>query len=414
MTAAATFPRPNSPRLRLRVRGAVQGVGFRPFAYGLAQELALSGFVLNDAEGVLIEIEGAGAKTFVETLRNAPPPLARIDAIEIAECAPRGDEGFSIDTTRAGRALTRIGADAAVCEDCLEELFDPASRFYHYPLVNCTHCGPRYTLTRSLPYDRAQTSMAPFAMCDCCARDYRGPANRRFHAEPIACPRCGPNIDVSVETIAQTITAGGIVAVKGVGGYHLICDALNEATVARLRVNKARESKPFAVMVLNVASAERLAHMNEAERALLTSRAAPIVLMKANGRLAPSVAPRLSEIGVMLPYTPLHWLIFYELQRRHCEEQGHGPAPAPSWPGSSRPSTSHSLDEAQGVRTHSSGVAEPTNSGREQRNDVDGRDEPGHDEPMFRVAGSSFPAAWRASPCDFALVATSANLGASR
>ncbi len=381
MTAAATFPRPNLPRLRLRVRGAVQGVGFRPFAHGLANKLALSGFVLNDAEGVLIEIEGFGAKTFVETLRNAPPPLARIDAIEIAECAPRGDEGFSIDTTRTGRALTRIGADAAVCEDCLEELFDPASRFYHYPLVNCTHCGPRYTLTRSLPYDRAQTSMAPFAMCDSCARNYRDPANRRFHAEPIACPRCGPNIDVSVETIAQTIAAGGIVAVKGVGGYHLISDARNEAAVARLRARKARESKPFAVMVVNVASAERLAHMNDAERALLTSRAAPIVLMKAKGGLAPSVAPRLSEIGVMLPYTPLHWLIFAALERRRL----------PRSPRHREERSDEAIQAGQGLSPTPTGLLSPRRA--RARNDV----------PSF--------ASWRSQPSDLALVATSANLG---
>ena len=227
-------------RLRLRVRGAVQGVGFRPFAYGLASKLKLSGFVRNDSEGVLIEIEGFGANFFVETLSTQPPPLARIDSIEISDCPPTGESDFAIDATRSGRTLTRIGADAAVCEDCLEELFDPRSRFYGYPLVNCTHCGPRYTLTREFPYDRAKTSMAPFAMCDDCARDYKDPANRRFHAEPIACPRCGPMIDVAVETIAERIAAGDIVAVKGLGGYHLICDALNEETVSRCGRKGAR------------------------------------------------------------------------------------------------------------------------------------------------------------------------------
>ena len=300
-------------RLRLRVRGAVQGVGFRPFAYGLASKLNLAGFVRNDAEGVLIEIEGSGADSFVETLSAQPPPLARIDSIEISDCAPTGESGFAIAATRSGRALTRIGADAAVCEDCLDELFDRHSRFYRYPLVNCTHCGPRYTLTRELPYDRAKTSMAPFAMCEDCARDYMDPANRRFHAEPIACPRCGPMIDVAVETIAERIASGDIVAVKGIGGYHLICDALNETTVARLRAKKAREAKPFAVMVVNAASAERIAEIADAERALLKSRAAPIVLMKAKGGFAPSVAPKLAEVGVMLPYTPLHWLILHAL-----------------------------------------------------------------------------------------------------
>ena len=313
MNAPAKLQGNDITRLRLRVRGAVQGVGFRPFAYGLAKKLDLAGFVRNDAEGVFLEIEGLAAAAFVDTLRKAPPPLARIDSIEIVECAATGVSGFSIDATRSGKALTRIGADAAVCEDCLDELFDPSSRFYRYPLVNCTHCGPRYTLTRELPYDRAQTSMAPFAMCEDCERDYKDPANRRFHAEPIACPRCGPNIDLSVETIAERIAAGDIVAVKGVGGYHLICDARNEATVARLRMRKAREAKPFAVMVLNEASAERIAEVSDVERAMLTNRAAPIVLMKAKGNLAPAVAPRLGDIGVMLPYTPLHWLIMQAL-----------------------------------------------------------------------------------------------------
>ena len=305
--------REGGQRFRLRVRGAVQGVGFRPFAYGLAARLRLDGFVRNDGEGVLIEIEGSGADAFIDTLRTSPPPLARIDSIEVAECAFIGAPGFVIDATRAGAANTRIPADAAVCEECLNELFDPASRFYRYPLINCTHCGPRYTLTRALPYDRAQTSMAPFAMCEACARDYRDPANRRFHAEPIACPACGPNIDVQVERIAARLAAGDIVAVKGVGGYHLISDARNEATVARLRRRKAREAKPLAVMVVNVASAERIAEVGEVERAMLTHRAAPIVLMRAKGGLAPSVAPRLADIGLMLPYTPLHWLIVHAL-----------------------------------------------------------------------------------------------------
>lgn len=300
-------------RLRLRVRGAVQGVGFRPFAYSLALRLALGGFVRNDAEGVLIEVEGAGAEQFLHALRLDPPPLARIDSIEVAELPLAGAEGFAIEASAGGRAATRIGADVAICEDCLTDLFDPASRFFSYPLVNCTHCGPRYTLTRALPYDRAQTAMAPFAMCEACARDYADPANRRFHAEPIACPRCGPRLNVEIETIAARIRAGAIVALKGLGGFHLVCDARNEEAVATLRRRKAREAKPFAVMVANLASAKRWAEIGDAEAALLASPARPIVVARSRGALAPSIAPNLADLGLMLAYTPLHWLVLHAL-----------------------------------------------------------------------------------------------------
>ena len=313
MTALRTIASDRERRLRLRVRGAVQGVGFRPHVYGLASRLGLSGFVRNDAEGVLIEIEGAGADQFVHALRLAPPPLARVDSLDVAELALSGGSDFVIAATEAGASLTRIGADVAVCEECLSELFDPKSRFYRYPLVNCTHCGPRYTLTRALPYDRAQTSMAPFEMCPDCARDYADPSNRRFHAEPIACRACGPKLDAEIAAVADCLRAGGIVALKGLGGYHLICDARNEAAVARLRQRKAREAKPFAVMATNAASAARLAEISQAERALIESRPRPIVLTRSRGVLAPSVAPGLAEIGLMLAYTPLHWLVLHAL-----------------------------------------------------------------------------------------------------
>ncbi len=313
MTALRSLDARTDRRLRLRVRGAVQGVGFRPFAYGLASRLALSGFVLNDADGVLIEIEGAGAEQFLHALRLAPPPLARIDSIDVADLPLAGGEGFAIRATAGGRASTRIGADAAICEECLAELFDPASRFHLYPLVNCTHCGPRYTLTRALPYDRAQTSMAPFPMCGDCARDYADPSNRRFHAEPIACSRCGPKLNVEIGAIAACIRDGGIVALKGLGGFHLVCDARVEAAVAKLRRRKAREAKPFAVMVANAASAALLAELGEAECAALESRARPIVVARSRGVLAPSVAPNLRDVGLMLAYTPLHWLVLHAL-----------------------------------------------------------------------------------------------------
>ena len=200
-----------------------------------------------------------------------------------------------------------------MCEACLSELFDPASRFYRYPLVNCTHCGPRYTLTRALPYDRAQTSMAPFAMCPDCARDYADPSNRRFHAEPTACRVCGPKLDAEIADVADCMREGGIVALKGLGGYHLICDAHDEATVARLRRRKAREAKPFAVMATNAASAARVAEISEAERGAARIAPRPIVLARSRGVLAPSVAPGLAEVGLMLAYTPLQWLVLHAL-----------------------------------------------------------------------------------------------------
>lgn len=306
---AAKHDRP--PRLRLRVRGAVQGVGFRPFAHRLATTLNLAGFVRNGSEGVVVEVEGARAGEFAGLLRAAAPPLARIEAIEVETLVPHGDAGFTIAPSEAGPARTRIVPDTAVCEACLDDLFDPASRFYLYPFVTCTHCGPRFTLTCRLPYDRPQTSMAPFAMCDACARDYADPTNRRFHAEPIGCPACGPRLSHSIAAIVAAVRAGQIVALKGIGGFHLMCDATNERAVAELRRRKSREAKPLAVMVANDASVDRIAVPSAAERALLTTPARPIVLMRSRGTLAPSITPRLSRIGVMLPYAPLHHLIFH-------------------------------------------------------------------------------------------------------
>lgn len=312
VTLAATMQEHEAPaRLRLRVRGAVQGVGFRPFAYGLAQRLALSGFVRNDAEGVVLEIEGARTAEFVDRLRREPPPLARIDAVEVESIAPQGGDAFAIVASEGGVARTRIVPDTAVCDACLDDLFDPASRFYLYPFVTCTHCGPRFTLTRKLPYDRPQTSMAPFAMCPACARDYADPTDRRFHAEPIGCPACGPRLSHPIADIVSALQAGKIVALKGIGGFHLMCDARNEGAVAELRRRKTRQAKPFAVMVANIASVDRVAEASAPERDLLTSPQRPIVLLRSRGRLAPSVAPGLDRLGVVLPYTPLHHLLFH-------------------------------------------------------------------------------------------------------
>jgi hydrogenase maturation protein HypF len=301
-------------RFRLRVKGVVQGVGFRPFSYGLAREMGLSGFVLNDNAGVLIEVEGEAAAGFIEALQSRRPPLSRIDAIDMAEIDATGEVDFAIRESRSGRTATRIGADAATCTECLEELFDPESRFFHYPFVNCTHCGPRLTITRALPYDRAQTSMAKFSMCADCRADYENPLNRRFHAEPVACPQCGPRLSHDIPVIADAVRAGQIVALKGIGGFHLVCDARNEAAAARLRARKARDEKPFAVMVRDLAGAGEFADLGDAEAALLESPAHPIVLAQSLGRLPLIVAPGLSRLGVVLAYAPVHHLLLAELE----------------------------------------------------------------------------------------------------
>jgi len=228
---------PSSQRLRVRVRGTVQGVGFRPYVYGLAQRFELGGFVFNDAEGVLIEIEGMRVPEFVRALRREAPPLARIEAVETEAAVPSGETHFAIAASGKGRVTTPIAADAATCERCLDDLFDPSSRFHLYPFVNCTHCGPRYTLTRRLPYDRVNTSMAAFTMCADCAGDYRDPGDRRFHAEPIGCPNCGPKLSYGIDDIVAALIDGRIVAIKSLGGFQLLCDARNEAAVAVLRRN---------------------------------------------------------------------------------------------------------------------------------------------------------------------------------
>ena len=302
---------PMDARLRLRVRGTVQGVGFRPYVHGLAQTLQLSGFVLNDGDGVVVEVEGANASSFVDRLSAGIPPLARIDSIQIQQLACSGQRGFAILPSQPGRGQTRIPADAAICADCLTDLFDPHSRFYLYPFVSCTHCGPRFSMTRALPYDRPQTAMAGFPFCPACAQDYADPASRRFHAESLACPVCGPKLDHSIDQIQAVLDQGQIVALKGIGGYHLLCDAHNHQAVARLRLRKQRDAKPFAVMVADLAAVDTIAYASTDERTLLTTRARPIVLLQSRQTLAASVAPDLSSLGVVLPYTPLHHLLFH-------------------------------------------------------------------------------------------------------
>ena len=297
-------------RVRLRLRGVVQGVGMRPFVFGLAQRFGLAGFVFNDAEGVVIEAEGRRIADFIAVLNAEAPPLARIEAIERSELPPTGVAGFEILFSVAGRAATRVPADAATCPACRADIRDPASRFYGYAFTSCTHCGPRHSITRKVPYDRANTTMASFALCPACAGDYADPANRRFHAEPIACPACGPQLSHAIADIAAALIAGRIVALKGIGGFHLMCDARNEAAVASLRSRKAREAKPFAVMV-RAEALDEIACPNAAERALLASTAGPIVVMEARaGALAASVSPGLRRLGIVLPYAPVHHLLF--------------------------------------------------------------------------------------------------------
>jgi hydrogenase maturation protein HypF len=296
----------------------------RPFVHRLAVESRLSGFVRNAADGVTIEIEGVGIQAFIDRLLTETPPLARIDGLTIEAIPPAGEEIFSIRVSTGGPITTRPATDAATCPECLAELFDPRSRFFGYPFINCTHCGPRYTIVLGLPYDRAETSMASFVMCAACAADYANPRNRRFHAEPIACPACGPRLSHPVAAIARALRAGRIVALKGIGGFHLLCDAGNEAAVATLRQRKSREAKPFAVMLANAASVPTIARPSGAEIALVRSVARPIVLMRAvPGAVAPSVAPRLARVGVMLAYAPLHHLLFAELAGGTHE--GHDP-----------------------------------------------------------------------------------------
>lgn len=339
----------------VRVTGLVQGVGFRPTVYRIAAALNLAGRVWNDEAGVGIRLEGAAAslEAFPETLLAEKPPLARIDSIEMTEAIPEGLEGFSISETHAGgRVTASITADAGTCEACFADMFSSSNRRYRYPFTNCTHCGPRFTITRRLPYDRPQTSMAKFPMCPACLKEYEDPLDRRFHAQPNACPVCGPELQLLLPTgeptpllpedkgdpvraVVRALKAGLTVALKGLGGFHLACDARNAEAVARLRSRKHRDEKPLAVMGASVEALEKYVVFTPQEKALLTSPARPIVLARkrtaegmndgTSGEMQEThaltdaeydahlhgVAPGLTDIGVMLPYTPLHAMIFH-------------------------------------------------------------------------------------------------------
>jgi len=329
MTAA-----PADTDVLLRVRGTVQGVGFRPFVHRTAAGLGLRGWVLNDAEGVLVRAAGDPARVtaLVEALRRDPPPAAAVASVDRlapgADLPPAGP-GFTIGASRpGGEIVTATPADLAACADCLRELLDPADRRYRYPFINCTQCGPRYSIIEQLPYDRPQTTMRCFRMCPACAREYADPASRRFHAEPNACPDCGPHLtlcnpagtaigerEAALNHTGTLLREGLIIAVKGVGGYHLLCDATNETAVATLRRRKHRDQKPLAVMFRDLAHLDKFAEVSPAAAALLTSPAAPIVLVprRPDAALAPAVAPGNPWVGALLPNAPLHHLLLAAL-----------------------------------------------------------------------------------------------------
>ncbi len=313
-------------RTAVRVEGIVQGVGFRPFVYSLATGLGLGGLVGNDSDGVFAEVEGppAAVETFLRTLARDAPPLARIERITTTAMRPHGTASFSIAPSEPGRQRrTLVSADTATCADCLAELADPADRRFGYPFINCTNCGPRFTIVRDVPYDRPLTTMAGFAMCDRCAAEYHDPADRRFHAQPTCCPACGPALSLldpagavlpgpPLMAAAHLLRQGQVLAVKGLGGYHLAVDASSEEAAGALRTRKHREDKPFAVMVADVAAARQVCEVDEAAAALLASSRRPIVLLPRVPRsagIAVAVAPGNRQLGLMLPYTPLHHLL---------------------------------------------------------------------------------------------------------
>ncbi len=333
-------------RTAVRVEGIVQGVGFRPFVHALAARLGLGGLVGNDADGVFAEVEGppGAIEDFLRRLERDAPPLARIDRVRSWPIPPDGSTAFSIvassvvASAAGGTRQALVSADTATCPDCLRELADPGDRRFGYPFINCTNCGPRFTIVRDIPYDRARTTMAGFTMCPNCAREYRDPGNRRFHAEPTCCPGCGPALALlgpggstlegpaqgAIAAAAELLRGGAILAVKGLGGYHLAVDATSEKAAAALRERKHREDKPFAVMVAGVAAARELCEVDETAARMLSSARRPIVLLPrppggglrgagradaGTGPIAAAVAPGNRQLGVMLPYTPLHYLL---------------------------------------------------------------------------------------------------------
>ncbi|HEX2949780.1 MAG TPA: Sua5/YciO/YrdC/YwlC family protein, partial [Armatimonadota bacterium] len=323
-------------RREIIVRGIVQGVGFRPFVYRLAVPLGLAGSVQNKTSHVRIALEGDSARIeeFIQHLQADAPTLARIEEISIIDQPLLGDKTFSIIGSASGTTGEEsifISPDVAICVDCQHELLDVHDRRYRYPFINCTNCGPRFSIVTGMPYDRPQTTMRNFPLCPSCQQEYDSPADRRYHAQPTACAHCGPEVmlatgdgnivargDTAVTQASELLRDGAIIAIKGLGGYHLACDALNPHAVHELRKRKARDEKPFAVMAANLAVAKKYCTIDQAEIDVLCSSASPIVLLrKSSSRLPNEIAPGNPYLGVMLPYTPLHLLLFqsapYEL-----------------------------------------------------------------------------------------------------
>ncbi len=312
------------PRLKIVIKGIVQGVGFRPFVYNLAKSLNLKGFVLNSTDGVIIEIEGDESTAFIERLQKEAPPLSKIMRIDIINLPYFGYTEFSIKKSKDEGSFTLISPDVSICADCLKELLDKNDKRFLYPFINCTNCGPRYTITKSVPYDRPNTTMSVFKMCNDCNNEYHNPGNRRFHAQPNACPVCGPQVSLvssqpsmvsyqnPIENTIELLKKGMIVAIKGLGGFHLACDAKNEEAVNRLRLKKRKSNKPFALMAPDVQTIQQFCEVSPAEESILKSNKRPIVLLKKlKNTLPEAISPKNPYIGFMLPYTPLHYLLFY-------------------------------------------------------------------------------------------------------
>jgi len=302
-------------RRRIRARGIVQGVGFRPFVYRIAREHGLAGWVANSPAGVTVEVEGDAASVgrFLDSFRREAPALAQIDEMAVEDLAAAGDTEFVIrESGGADAEFVLVPPDIATCAECRGDFTDPANRRYLYPFTNCTNCGPRYTIIEDIPYDRPFTTMSVFPMCAECQREYEDPGDRRFHAQPNACPVCGPRLDVPLEEVRGLLRAGQIIAIKGLGGFHLACNAEDDAAVRRLRERKRRSDKPFALMAWDLAEVERVCLVSEDERAVLTGARRPIVILdrRPGTGISEAVAPGNNTIGVMLPYTPLHHLLF--------------------------------------------------------------------------------------------------------
>ena len=302
-------------RRQIRIRGIVQGVGFRPFVHNLARRLGLAGYVLNSSAGVVAEVEGtpAALDSFVESVRSEAPPLARIEEMLVAEIDPLGERDFAIRESQALEGeFALVSPDVATCPDCYRDFTDPANRRYGYAFTNCTNCGPRYTIIRDIPYDRPNTTMAGFRMCAACQAEYYDPGNRRFHAQPNACAECGPQLSAPIAEAQRRLSEGAIVAIRGLGGFHLACDSRNDRAVRLLRERKRRSDKPFALMARDLAAVEAFCAVSDADRRALVSARRPIVILprRADSGISATVAPGNNTIGVMLPYTPLHHLLF--------------------------------------------------------------------------------------------------------